>query len=431
MTYPDPDRSSRFVGEGFRVEPDFRQASGSPEGYPEDDLDPDTEYAPVPATLALGAGPAAARRAVTAAELDGVFDNPAHGEPGRDRFAVHLLWEAVLLVGAAAMAYAVIHSQSGSLSGVNLRNVMISATIVGLLGLGAGATLRAGAVNLAIGPIMVLSALYFGAHADDGFYQAAGIALLIALACGVAIALAVALLQVPGWAASLAAFFGIAVWVSHMPSVAVLSTRYDAAGQGYYWFGGFAIIALVGSVLGAVRPIRRAIGRLRPVSDPADRRGTTAAVVTGLAIVASALLAGLAGIGSTMQVGSVTSTDGVAWTGTAIAIALLGGTSAFGRRGGIFGTLLATALFALADDYVTLNRWRAGDVIVIAIAFGVGVMVTRLVESTGRPRKGGEEMDGATSWLGRQQGSWANELPARPSDEPTWVDASDERWGAR
>ena len=43
-------------------------------------------------------------RAVTAAELDGVFDDPIHGEPGRDRFAVHVVWEFVLLVSRAPMA---------------------------------------------------------------------------------------------------------------------------------------------------------------------------------------------------------------------------------------------------------------------------------------------------------------------------------------
>ena len=111
------------------------------------------------------------------------------------------------------------------------------------------------------------------------------------------------------------------------------------------------------------------------------------------------------------------------------AIALLGGTSAFGRRGGIFGTLFATALFALADRYVVVHAWRAGEVMVIAVALGVGVLVTRLVEAAGRPSRGGES-DGGTTWLNRQQGSWANQLPARSTD-PTWVDASDERWGAR
>ena len=37
--------------------------------------------------------------------LDDVFDDPAHGEPGRDRMAVHIVWEIVLLLGVAAIGY--------------------------------------------------------------------------------------------------------------------------------------------------------------------------------------------------------------------------------------------------------------------------------------------------------------------------------------
>ena len=65
----------------------------------------------------------------------------------------------------------------------------------------------------------------------------------------------------------------------------------------------------------------------------------------------------------------------------------------------------------------------------IAVALGVGVLVTRLIEAAGRPAHG-EAGSTGTTWLNRQQGSWANQLPARSTD-PTWVDASDERWGAR
>lgn len=426
MTYPSSDRPSRFVGEGFRVEPEFRQASGSPEGFPESDLPAEDPYAALDPAPTIPTTP----RAVTAAELDGVFDNPEHGEPGRDRFAVHVIWEIVLLVAGAAVAFELTSSRHGSLSGSNLRTVMVTATIIGLLALGAGITLRAGAVNLAIGPIMVVSGLYFGDHANHGFYPAAGIALLIAFISGLAIALVVGVFHVPGWAASLGAFFGMQVWMTFFPGSTVLTTRYDAVGQGYYWFGGFALLAVIGGVLGMVRPIRRSIGRMRPVGDPADRRGTPATVVTGLAIVGSALLAGVAGIGATMEAGGAATNDGALLTGTGVAIALLAGTSAFGRRGGLFGTLFATVLFALADRYVEIHNWRGGNVIVIASALCIGVLVTRLVESAGRPRRDGG-VDGATSWINRQQGSWANQLPARPADETTWVDASDERWGTR
>jgi ribose/xylose/arabinose/galactoside ABC-type transport system permease subunit len=425
MTFPEE--------RGFKVEPEFRQASGSPEVTAREPIEvhyqPQPQAQPLQATAQM-ALPAA--RAVTAAELDGAFDDPDHGEPGRDRFSVHVLWELVLLLAGAGLAFLAIHTHGGSLSGVHLRTVMVAATVIGLLGLAAGISLRAGAVNLAIGPLMLLAGLFFGQHEHSGFYGAAGVALGIVLICGLAMALVVTVFHVPGWAVSLAAYFGILVWCTHLPETVTLVNRYQAVHEGYYWFGGFAALAIIGSILGAVRPIRRSLGRLRPVSDPADRRGTSAAVVTALALVGSSLLAGVAGIALTMIVGSTTANDGLTYTGVGVAIALLGGTSAYGRRGGIFGTLLATVVVELAIYDVTLRQWSGGEITVIAVTLGIGVLVTRVVESYGRPKHVPVLDDPTMSWLGRQQGSWADQqaLPAG-SAEATWVDANDERWGAR
>jgi ribose/xylose/arabinose/galactoside ABC-type transport system permease subunit len=438
MTYPEE--------RGFRVEPEFRQASGSPEVPKREPIEVHYQEHPIPqpalpASQALPSSQALpqtaplalpAPRAVTAAELDGAFDDPDHGEPGRDRFGVHVLWEVVLLLVGAGLAFLVTNTDGGSLSGVHLRTILAAATVLGLLGLAAGLSLRAGAVNLAIGPQMVLAGLFFAQHEHSGYYGSATGALGLAAACGLGIALVVTLFHVPGWAASLGAYFGILIWCTHLPETATLANRYQVVHEAYYWFGAVAALALIGSILGAIPPIRRGVGRLRPISDPADRRGTSAGVITGLALIGSSLLAGLAGITLTMIVGSMTTGDGLSYTGIGIAIALLGGTSAYGRRGGILGTLAATAVVELAIDNVTLRHWRGGEITVIAVALGIGVLVTRMVEAYGRPRHTPLLDDPTVSWLGRQQGSWADQqaLPAGPA-ETTLFDAAGDRWGAR
>src|SRR5690348_17159845 len=108
MAYDD----SRFRGEpGFREEPDFRLGgvaeesptlggnSGSsvytPGAYPVGDYGASSDT-----TVGLGG-----RRTPSQAQLDDVFDDPDHGDPGRDRMSVHALWEVVLLLGVAALAY--------------------------------------------------------------------------------------------------------------------------------------------------------------------------------------------------------------------------------------------------------------------------------------------------------------------------------------
>ena len=51
---------------------------------------------------------------------------------------------------------------------------------------------------------------------------------------------------------------------------------YDPSNQAFFLFGGFALLAVLGGALGTVTPVRRLVGRLRPVGDPARRRGAAA-----------------------------------------------------------------------------------------------------------------------------------------------------------
>jgi ribose/xylose/arabinose/galactoside ABC-type transport system permease subunit len=423
MTVPDPDRTpdagSRYPGEGFRVEPEFRDAAGAPEYVPSETRQ---------SLPALPAPEAQTQRVVSAAELDDVFDNPDHGEPGRDRLGVHWAWEAVLLLACVVSALLLVNHGHGLLSGDNLRALMLSATVTGALALAAGISLRAGAVNFAIGPIMVASGLYFADHAEAGLVNAIVVALALALAVGLVIGLIVVTLQVPAWAVSLVAYLGLQVYIQRLPIDAEIHKDFRASHYAHYWYGAFALVAIVGASFGTVRSIRRAVGRFRPVGDPADRRGIGAAIMTTLSLGASGVLAALAGIVSALSHQEFLTSSGLTFALTGIAVALIGGTSAFGRRGGIFGTFLAATLYAMVTYYVfTARHWSVDQYAYVGGALLIGLIVTRVVESYGRPRRGAENEETTSSWLRRQQGSWADQLPARTADVD--FDASDERWG--
>src|SRR5262249_60844022 len=118
----------------------------------------------------------------------------------------------------------------------------------------------------------------------------------------------------------------------------------DVPGQIYYWFGGSAVRAIAGASIAAIPSVRRAVGRFRPITDPADRRGVPAAAVTAGAIVGSSLLAGLAGIVLALGTHAFASSSGLTDSAVAVAVALLGGARAHGRRGGIGGPALAAAV---------------------------------------------------------------------------------------
>lgn len=396
MAYDD----SRFRGEpGFREEPDFR-SGGVPEDAPTLGVSGQSVYTPgsYPVSPAYGTpsgettlGLGNRRGTPTAQQLGAVFDDPEHGDPGRDRTAVHAVWETVLLLAAAALLYLLHDARSAALSGADLRSLLLSGAELGLVAVAMGLTLRAGAVNLAVGPISVAAALFFAGNSGRGLLMTAAITGLIALGVGVVIAVLVVAFHVPGWAASFAVALGLVAWIAEQHDKKVVAGAYDPHQHALWWLLGVVVVAVAGGALGLIRPVRRTLGRFRPVHDPARRRGGGAATVAGLAIAGSALLAAAAGVLVALDQRTVAVADanagvgGLTVTGLALGAALAGGTSAFGRRGGVFGTMLAVAVITLLLRYTAAEGWNLTPFALAAGAIAIGLVVTRLVETFGRP----------------------------------------------
>jgi ribose/xylose/arabinose/galactoside ABC-type transport system permease subunit len=430
MAYDD----SRFRGEpGFRDEPDF----GPQAGTSDDDAG---TYAPgsypvvtslsAPSTDTIGLN----RRTPSAAQLDDVFDDAAHGELGRDRMAVHALWELLLLLGVAALVYLLRTAQPAALRGAGLQDLFITTTVLGLVTVGMAVSLRAAAPNLALGPVTYAAALFFASNSSRGLLPTAGVTVLLALGVGLVIAAVVTLLHVPGWAASLAAGMAVIVWIQRQrDSIEVVSGAYRPASHAMYWLIGVTALSVVGGLLGMFKPIRRAVGRFRPVADPASRRGGAAAMFTALAICASTVLAGVAGVLLALHSRAVSPTDGLALTGLALGAALLGGTSVFGRRGGIFGTIFAVAIVSVFNTYASAKNWQLSTLAVAAVLLGLGLVMSRLVETFGRPKSAGGQEEGWAPDQPAERGwtedsGWRGQPAAQPVEEG-WT--AEDRWTSR
>ncbi|MFI2661735.1 ABC transporter permease [Micromonospora carbonacea] len=386
--------------------------------------------------------PAEPSSGVPASVLENVFDDPAHGEPGRDRVAVHVVWELLLAAALAVLTWLLWRADPAALRDDGLRSLLVDVVALGLLVLAAGLTLRTSAVNLAVGPVAVAAALHAAEQGDRGIEVAVGHAAAVAAIGGLAVGLAVVVLHVPGWAASLAGAAGVVVYIQQRSAPVPVQGGYDPRDTAFYLFAGFAAVAVLGGLFGAVRPVRRLVGRYRPVADPARRRGGVAATIVVFAFVLSTVFATLAGILlASNGDGPVVPTEGLGWTTLAVGIALLGGTSAYGRRGAIFGTLLAVSLVAVLRAWLDAEGWSVSRWAVGGAALGVGLVVTRLVETFGRPRTAGVDPepiprgDGTISsgWSVPRPapvGDWPPALPTRTDDTPTdpW-DAS--RWDDR
>ena len=357
------------------------------------------------------------------------------GDPGRDRLGIHVGWEIVLLLGAAAIAYLLYRLDPAALRRPALDTLLISGTSLGLLTLGAGLTLRAGVPNLALGPVALAAALDFAENGDRGLIDAAVPAVAVAAVGGLIVGIVVVGLHVPGWAASLAAGFAVIVYDQLRTAPVAVQGDYDPSDHALWLFGGFALLAVIGGTIGTVTPIRRMMGRMRPVDDPARRRGAAVALPVIGSLVFSSVFAVVAGILMAAQApGPVAPGTGLEWTGLALGTAMLAGTSAYGRRGGVFGTLLAVAGVTLFIDYSARRDLDIALAAIAACTLGAGLVVTRLVETYGRPLPlaGTEEewqpdaAAGAATWSPGLPETWTS--PDRtPNRADRWDDGP---WGS-
>jgi hypothetical protein len=357
----------------------------------------------------------------------------AEGEDdGRDRLGIHLGWEVVLLLTAAAFGFLLYRLDPSSLKRPALDTLLVSGAAIGLLALGGGLTLRAGVPNLALGPIALAASLQYAEQGDQGLVKAMLPAVLIAAAGGLVVGILILVLHVPGWAASFAAGLGVIVYDQLRTAPVAVQGRYDPSHQAFFLFGGFALLAVIGGAVGTVTPIRRWLGRMRPFGDPARRDRAAAVPVIGTLVISSAFAVAAGTLMAAQSTRPIVPGTGLEWTGIGIGLALLAGTSAYGRRGGIFGTLFAVAALTLFLDYSGRKNYDIALFATAACVLGGGLVITRLVETYGRPLGSGTGVDwnAAPTTAGP---NWTPDLPENwtPTTDATRTDRWDDGpWGS-
>jgi len=319
---------------------------------------------------------------------------PPGGEPVEgDRVWVHLIWEALLAVLVLGQFALVRSSDSGALTGDRLDTFIYQAAVLGLIATGLAFSLRAAVPNLAVGAIASGSGVLIaelGAEADWERGPAIGLALLGGLLTGLALAVIVVMFHVPAWAASLGASLligAVAVGVTGGDASRLDNGLSDLGSTAWTWFGFFVAVSIVGGVCWAAPGLRRRMGGTRQDRDPAQRASASAAAGAVIALVVSSTLAAGAGALAVIRlgVGQPQFADSLTWV--ALAAVLVGGVSGFGRRAGVFGTVLGVLLFSLIQLELTLESVDSW-VFTLIVGGGilVGLIVSRLLEATGRKR---------------------------------------------
>jgi ribose/xylose/arabinose/galactoside ABC-type transport system permease subunit len=322
-------------------------------------------------------------------EPDGM-EPAAHRRPvARDRLWPHIVWEIVLAAGVVVAVFAVRHEDRQALSGAGLDNLLVLVAAGILLGSAFALSLRAAVPNLAVGAVAVVAGVLTAwLQAEHGYELR--IAVLITLGGAVALGLVTALVVVgfrlPAWAVGLGAAFGLLAAAQSMSGGRTLTLDGVPNLRDWAWplAIGAAALSVLGGVLGLLPRARLTLGQYRPAGDAAAARGSRAGLTATAALVGSMLLAAGAGLILAMRVRAAVPDDGFALLGTAAAAAFLGGTSAYGRRGGVFGTVLAAGFLQLAALWLGLveaQPWTRPALLGGAIV--LGLLVGRVVEAAG------------------------------------------------
>src|SRR5437773_5660429 len=127
-TEPLPREQSRYQGEGFRVEPDFRTDDGAPYMGSQ----------PISGAPSARAGDTTVGvgQRVATPNLEYVFDDPDEGEPGPDRMLVHGLWELILALLVAGLGYLLYRQSPSMFGGDSLQRLLLDASALGALAMG-------------------------------------------------------------------------------------------------------------------------------------------------------------------------------------------------------------------------------------------------------------------------------------------------------
>jgi len=301
------------------------------------------------------------------------------------------LHRAEAALGALVVCEILVFALAGTnfLTWQNAGEIARATSEIALIALALTPVILTGGIDLSSGSLLGLSAVVLGAswrEAGLPFSAAIGAALGVAIAGGLLNALLVARAGLPPLIVTLATFSlfrGLAEGISGgVRNYADFPEWFLALGQGRI-AGVPAQIMVVLVVAGGIWVLvhRLTIGRtIRAIGfspDGAQYAGIPVARRLGLVYGLSGLSAGLAAVVYASRLGQAKADAGTGFELVAITAVVLGGTSIFGGRGSVGGTLLGVLAVGilqnglrLADRPAELAGVLTGALLIVAVAVG-------------------------------------------------------------
>ncbi|HEY0793844.1 MAG TPA: ABC transporter permease [Chthoniobacterales bacterium] len=240
----------------------------------------------------------------------------------------------------------------------NFLNILVQAAPVAIAGIGMTFVLLTGGIDLSVGAVMYLSACILGVFFKSVAWP---VGLLLMMACGsvwgALNAVFITRLRVVPFIVTLATLFiarGAALYLSNTKMI-FLPKEVTGLNR-LYWFGipfaiwTLAVVLAVAWVILRETPFGRQIYAVGADPVAAEKAGLKVGRILFLVYCISGACAGMGGFVSITQVGAVSPSFALEREFAVIAAAVLGGTSLFGGRGGVGGTIFGAILIQTVNN---------------------------------------------------------------------------------
>lgn len=279
----------------------------------------------------------------------------------------------------------------------NFVNIAIQSAHVGILGIGMTFVLLTAGIDLSVGAVMYVGAALLGVHMI-GFpiWIAFPVVCLVGIVFGAVNGLLITKLRVAPFIATLSTLFigrGLALYITGT-QIIIMQKQTLEIGRAT-WMGvsvsvwTFVIVLACAWTMLTQTTFGRQIYAVGADQDGANKAGINVGRILFAVYVICGLCAAIAGLVSASQVGTVSPTFAIQKEFAAIAAAVLGGTSLFGGRGSVLGTVFGAILIQTVNNgLVIINADPYIYPVVIASIIFIAVLVdslrTRFLDRIGR-----------------------------------------------
>lgn len=299
--------------------------------------------------------------------------------------------EAILGILFAVALFVMAAQSDRFLTTANLLNQARLMTEVGLIAIPMTFVIVTGGIDLSVGSILGLCAILVGVfwqNAGLPLPAAIGLSLLAGTAAGFANGLIITRFRVPpliATLATLALYRGLAEGISQARSVRGYPEWFAVLGQGelfgiptQLWL--FALVALIGIFLLRFTAFGRTTYAIGNSEAAAEFSGLPVERTKLLIYTASGFVSALAAIVFVSRVSTTRSDMGNGIELEVITAVVLGGTSIFGGRGMVIGTLIGLCLMQILQNGLSLSGVRGdGTTVVIGAVLIVAVLISNIL----------------------------------------------------